>query len=99
VAVRLLNEQHFRQTAQQLAAPADSRTPEIQAGIAISINEAAERTRRAALRALLGPEGAGSFQALEAAEIRRIQRRYRVQWSEELDQQAPLPAGLPARAH
>jgi hypothetical protein len=98
VAVRLLNEQHFRQTAQQLAA-LPARTPELQAGVTISINDAAERTRRAALRELLGPDDAGSFQALEAAEIRRVQRRYRLAWSEELDEQAPLPAGLPARAH
>jgi hypothetical protein len=99
VAIRLLNERHFRQTDEQLGEPPEDRVPEVQSGATIALTDAADRTRRAAVRDLLGPDAAGSFQAVEATEIRRLQRRYRVQWARELDEEAPLPPGLPARAH
>jgi hypothetical protein len=99
VAIRLLNEGHFRQTAEQLAADHGVSDPETQAGVTIATTSAADHARRAALRELLGADAAGAFQSLEARQMRRIQRQYRAQWAEELEQQAPLPSGLPPRAH
>jgi hypothetical protein len=99
VAIRLLNERHFRRTAEQLAEDRPQPDPETQAGATIAATSAADHARRAALRELLGADAAGAFQSLEAREIRRIQRRYRAQWAEELEEQAPLPSGLPPRAH
>jgi hypothetical protein len=99
VAVRLLNERHAQRTQHDLAAQRDDLLPEQQFGNTIAITENAERTRRADLVQLLGVAAADSFQRAETAEVRRLQRRYRVQWAEELDQNAPLPSGLPPRAH
>jgi hypothetical protein len=68
-------------------------------GATIAATEEAARARRAALKELLGADQASSLLAAEAAAVRRLQRRYRVQWAQELDEQAPLPAGLPPHAH
>jgi len=99
VAIRLLNERNAQRTQSVLAAQRDDLAPEQQFGDTIAITDNGERMRRAALVQLLGAEAAGSFQRVEAAEVRRLQRRYRVQWAEELDENAPFPPGLPPRAH
>lgn len=99
VAIRLLNERHARRTQNDLAAQRDDLLPAQQFGDTIAITENGERTRRANLMQLLGTDAAQSFQRVEAAEVRRLQRHYRVQWAEELDENAPLPPGLPPRAH
>jgi hypothetical protein len=99
VAIRLLNERHAQRTQRDLAAQRDDLLPEQQFGNTIALTENGERTRRGELVQLLGSGAADAFQRAETAEVRRLQRRYRVQWAEELDQNAPLPPGLPSRAH
>lgn len=99
VAIRLVNEREARRRQDLVAAERDELTPEEQAGTSIEIGDRVARERQAALRESLGIEAYQSFQLAETAEIRRLQRRYRVQWAQELDEQAPLPPGLPPRAH
>jgi hypothetical protein len=99
VAIRRLNERQSRRRQSLLSDGRHDRAVEEQAGDAVAIGEEADRARGAALRELLGNEAAQSFLQSERAEIRRLQRRYRQQWAEELEQQAPLPPGLPPRAH
>ena len=99
VAIRLVNEREARRRQDLVAAERDELSPEEQAGASIEIGDKVTRERQAALRESLGRETFQSFQLAETAEIRRLQRRYRVQWAQELDEQAPLPPGLPPRAH
>jgi hypothetical protein len=99
VAIRLVNERQARRRQELVAAEPDQLTPEEQAGASIEIGDRVARERQASLRESLGSEAYQSFQLAETAEIRRLQRRYRVQWAQELDEQAPLPPGLPPRAH
>jgi hypothetical protein len=99
VAIRLLNERYAQRMQGDLAAQRDDLLPEQQFGNTIAITENGERTRRAELVQLLGAATAESFQRAETAEVRRLQRHYRVQWAEELDENAPLPPDLPPRAH
>jgi hypothetical protein len=99
VAIRLLNERHAQRTQRDLAEQRDDLLPEQQFGNTIALTENGERARRAELVQLLGSAAADSLLRAETAEVRRLQRRYRVQWAEELDQNVPLPPGLPARAH
>jgi hypothetical protein len=99
VAIRLLNERYAHRMQGDLAAQRGDLLPEQQFGNTIAITENGERTRRAELVQLLGAVTAESFQRAEAAEVRRLQRHYRVQWAEELDENAPLPPDLPPRAH
>jgi len=99
VAIRLLNERLARRRQDLVAAETEDLTPEAQAGASIAIGDEIARDRQSAAKELLGPETYQAFQIAESAEIRRVQRRYRVQWAQELDEQAPLPPGLPPRAH
>jgi len=99
VTIRRLNERQSRRRQSLLSDGRHDRGVEEQAGDAVAIGEEADRIRGAALRELLGKEAAQSFLQSERSEIRRLQRRYRQQWAEELEQQAPLPPGLPPRAH
>ena len=99
VTIRLLNERMARARQELIAAERDDLTPEGQAGTSIAIGDQVARERQTAVKEILGADLYQSFQVTETAEIRRLQRRYRIQWAQELDEQAPLPPGLPPRAH
>jgi hypothetical protein len=99
VAIRLLSERQAKQRQDLVAAEQDDLTPEQQGGASIAIGDRVTRERQAGLKDILGAAGAQSFLMSESAGIRRLQRRYRVQWAQELDEQAPVPPGAPVRAH
>jgi hypothetical protein len=83
VAIRRINEDHAR----RLQALLEAGGPD---GTAAALGEA-ERSRRAALDSLLGPEASRAFDMAEHMASRRVRPRYRRAWAEELRQQAPLP--------
>jgi hypothetical protein len=99
VAIRLLSERQAKQRQDLVAAERDDLTPEEQGGASIAIGDRIARERQAGLKDILGAAGAQSFLISESAQIRRLQRRYRMQWAQELDEQAPMPPGAPVRAH
>ena len=97
VAIRRISEEFGRRARDDLSA--SQTTVDEQIGLGIARNDQAERDRRAAIKALLGPEGATAFSTAEYAEARRLRIRYRKQWAEELDSAAPWPEGVPRSAH
>jgi hypothetical protein len=104
VAIRRIDEAFGIRTRAALNLASDQ-TPvaqipiDRQIGLGIARNDEAERDRRAAIRTLLGPEGATDFETAEYAEARRLRIRYRRQWAEELDATAPWPEGVPRSVH
>jgi hypothetical protein len=102
VAIRKIDEELGRKTHDDLGVNSEQVSQmsiDQQIGLGIARNDAAERDRRAAIKDLLGPEGATDFATAAYAEARRLRIQYRKQWAAELDSAAPWPAGLPRSPH
>jgi hypothetical protein len=99
VAIRTIDEAYGKKTQEALSPDPERLTIDRQIGLGIGSNEEAERIRRAAIKDVLGLEGAQEFAAAEYAETRRLRIQYRKQWAEELDANAPRPPGMPRTPH
>jgi hypothetical protein len=99
LAIRRINDRYATATHEFLAANPSTWSPGQQQGANIANSEEADRARRASLKDLLGIDGVAAFEGAEHAAVRRLQRRFGGQWAQELEQQAPLPDGLPPSPH
>ena len=98
-AIRQINGSYVKTTRDAIEANAAAWSPGEQLGANLAKNDEADRARRAALKEVLGADGVSAFETAEYAAARRLRRQYSAQWAQELEQQAPLPEGLPPSPH
>jgi hypothetical protein len=98
-AIRQINATHVRTMRDAIEANAAASSPGEQLGANVAKNDESDRARRAALREVLGADGVAAFETAEHAAARRLRRQYSAQWAQELEQEAPLPEGLPPSPH
>ena len=98
-AIRQINASHGKSTRDFLEASTAAWSPGEQLGANIAKSDESDRARRAALKETLGAEGVAAFETAEYAAARRLRRRYATGWAQDLEQQAPLPEGMPPSPH
>ncbi len=98
-AIRQINAGYVKTARDFLEANAAAWSPGEQLGANVAKNDESDRARRAALKEVLGADGVAAFETAEYAAARRLRRQYSAQWAQELEQQAPLPEGLPPSPH
>jgi hypothetical protein len=98
-AVRQINTAHLKSRRDFIDANPPAWSPGEQLGANLARSDEGERARRAALREALGADGVAAFESAEYAAARRLRRQYSAQWAQELEEQAPLPEGLPPSPH
>jgi hypothetical protein len=98
-AIRRINAGYVKTARDSIEANAAAWTPGEQLGANVAKNDESDRARRAALKEVLGTDGVAAFETAEYAAARRLRRQYSAQWAQELQQQAPLPEGLPPSPH
>jgi len=98
-AIRQINAGYVKTTRDAIEANAAAWSPGEQLGANLAKNDDADRARRAALKEALGADGVSAFETAEYAAARRLRRQYSAQWAQELEQQAPLPPGMPPSPH
>ena len=98
-AIRQINAGYVKTARDFLEANAAAWTPGEQLGANVAKNDESDRARRAALKEVLGADGVAAFETAEYAAARRLRRQYSAAWAQELEQQAPLPEGLPPSPH
>jgi hypothetical protein len=98
-AIRQINAGYVKTARDSLEANAAAWTPGEQLGANVAKNDESDRARRAALKEVLGADGVAAFETAEYAAARRLRRQYSAAWAQDLEQQAPLPDGLPPSPH
>ena len=98
-AIRQINGSYVKTTRDAIEANAAAWSPGEQLGANLAKNDEADRARRAALKEVLGADGVSAFETAEYTAARRLRRQYSAQWAQEIEQQAPLPPGLPPSPH
>jgi hypothetical protein len=98
-AIRQINAGYVKTTRDSIEANAAAWSPGEQLGANVAKNDESDRARRAALKEVLGADGVAAFETAEYAAARRLRRQYSAQWAQDLEQQAPLPEGLPPSPH
>jgi hypothetical protein len=98
-AIRDINASHLKARRDFIAANPETWSPGEQQGANLAKTDENDRARRAALKAALGADGVTAFESAEHAAARRLRRQYGAQWAQELEEEAPLPEGLPPSPH
>ena len=98
-AIRQINASYVKSRRDAIEANAAAWSPGEQLGANLAKSDESDRARRAALKEVLGADGVSAFETAEYAAARRLRRQYSAQWAQELEQQAPLPEGLPPSPH
>ena len=98
-AVRDINASHLKARRDFIVANPATWSPGEQQGANLAKTDENDRARRAALKAALGADGVTAFESAEHAAARRLRRQYGAQWAQELEEEAPLPEGLPPSPH